>query len=48
MKKNRNKKLVWIPYSFHKKIKRKAVENDSSIESELEIIIEKELGPAGD
>ena len=41
------KRIVAISSIFHKKIKRRAVENDSTIQFELDKILKKNLGDKG-
>ena len=40
----KNKKHIKILSSFHKELKKRAVENDSTIEEEINEILKKELG----
>ena len=48
MEQKENEKLVWIPSKFHKKVKKKALDNDSTIKKELTKILEKEFEATGD
>ena len=37
------KKSVWIPFILHKELKQRSLDNQSSIEEEIEKILEKEF-----
>ena len=39
----RNTKQIHIPFEFHKLLKKRAVENDRTLENEVEELLEKSL-----